>query len=119
MTQPSHIDIGGIDKAALLAAFYNHARPFGMGMLHYRPQPMTVEQAREELATGDDQSVMFGQRRARLYFDYLHGRLLKIDITDDTLNPRRFDRDYGQGAAAKVVAELRRTLATQEATDAA
>ena len=35
------IDISGIDKAALLAALYNGAKPFGMGVHHYEPRDMT------------------------------------------------------------------------------
>ena len=43
----SAIDIREIPKAKLLAALYNNAKPMGMGMLAYTPEPMTEEQAQQ------------------------------------------------------------------------
>jgi len=102
------IDIKGIDKAELLAALHNGTRPLGLGFLHARPD-MTAEDARPYLAAGDDTTRMFG-KVPRLYFDYLCGRPLKVDIGGDELDPRLYDRDAGQGRAAEVVAKLRERL---------
>lgn len=103
------IDISGIDKAELLAALYNRARPQGMGFLHFTPEDMTIEQASKELDRGDDSTRMFGPRSGHrpLAFDYLRGRAMKIDISGDTLNPWGYDRDNGTGMAARIVAGLR------------
>lgn len=65
-----------------------------MGFMHYKPEPMTAEQARALLV---DQT----------YFDYLKGRVMKVRIEGDELNPRLYDRDNGQGAAARVIEHLR------------
>lgn len=92
------IDISDLDKAAVLAALYNRARPVGMGWLHYSPADMTLEQARALLA----ESVP-----GFWYFDYIWGRCLKIDLTGDTLNPRPFDREYGDGAAEEIIKGIR------------
>ncbi len=89
------ISIEGIDKAALLAALYNNAAPLGLGWLHYQPEPMTTEQAQKLLE--ETQS-----------FDYLHGRCLKISLSDDTLYTRLYDRDNGgDGTAARIIESLR------------
>jgi hypothetical protein len=39
----------------------------------------------------------------QLDFDYLRGRILKINLGGDTLSPFGFDRDLGQGASERVV----------------
>jgi hypothetical protein len=104
------IDIKGIDKAELLAALYNHSRQMGMGFLQARDGDMTVDQARKEIETGDDSSRMFGKNGAgnqHLYFDYLRGRPLKSDLSGDTFRPWGYDRDNGQGAAARIIQSLR------------
>lgn len=90
------IDIGGLDKAAVLRALYTDARPQGMGFLHYDPKPMSVEEA---------QTLIEVQG---LYFDYLKGRVMKVNLAGDKLDPRLYDRDNGSGAAKKVIDFLRK-----------
>lgn len=94
----NEIDIKGIDKAELLAALYNEARPMGMGWLQASAAAMTVEQARELLSQ-------------QSYFDYVHGRPLKVDLSGDSLFGGLYDRDQGRGHAAEVVERLRRKAA--------
>lgn len=94
--QGSEIDISGMDKAEVLAALYNAARPLGMGFLQYKPGDMPIEEARKLLADSP-------------YFDYVHGRVMKIRLTSNTLNTRFYDRDNGTGAALRVIDALRRT----------
>jgi hypothetical protein len=89
------IDIRDLDKAAVLAALYNHARPQGLGNLHYLPGEMTI---------GEAQALLRGRS---LYFDYVHGRVLKIDLSGPTLDPGLYDRDNGPGAAAQTITRLR------------
>lgn len=115
------ISIAGLSKAAILAALYNRARPGGMGFLHYDPTPMTEEQAQEMIGRGDDSTAMFGVRLHgdRIYFDYLKGRVMKVDLSGDELDTRLFNRDNGEGAAEEVIAELRATGNTNSATSQA
>lgn len=87
----SKISIAGLNKAAVLAALYNVAKPLGLGFVHYDPTPMTVEQAQGIL----DQGV--------IYFDYLKGRVMKVSLKDDEFDPRGFDRDNGLGAAQAAI----------------
>jgi hypothetical protein len=99
------IDVRGIDKAELLAALYNRARPLVIGFLpSFDPADMTRDEAENILAeaTGAGWS---GVQYA--YFDYLRGRVMKINLLVDDLDPRLYDRDNGDGAAASVVASLR------------
>jgi hypothetical protein len=41
-----------------------------------------------------------------MYFDYLHGRVMKIGLNTDDLEERLYDRDNGQGAAERALASL-------------
>ena len=103
------ISIKGLDKAAVLAALYNASHPLRMGFLHYDPKPMTIEEAREMIGAGDDTTQAFGKfvhGDRQLYFDYLKGRVMKVDLSGDELDPRLYDRDNGQGAAARAIAAL-------------
>lgn len=94
------INIEGLDRAVILAALYNGSFQQGMGVLHERGRTgMTVEQAREELEA----------RGPNAYFDYLHGRVMKIELSEGQteLSPWGYDRDNGQGAAARIIAQIR------------
>lgn len=85
------IDISKLDKAAVLAALYNNSKQQGMGFLQARGRiGMTIDEAKE-LLTGDK------------YFDYLHGRVMKVDLSGDQLNERLYDRDNGAGAAQQAI----------------
>ena len=42
-----------------------------------------------------------------MYFDYLEGRVMKIDLSGDTVDPRGYDRDNGQGAVQKVITAIK------------
>lgn len=96
------MDISGLDKAAVLAALYNGSRQQGMGFLHTRgSQLMSVEQARNELKRGT-------------YFDYLHGRVLKVDLSADHVATFAYNRDVGDGAAEGIIQKLRDSLAKEE-----
>lgn len=88
------ISLKGLDKAKVLAALYNASQPLGMGFLHYDPANMTVEQARTILERQTD-------------FDYLKGRVMKVDLSGDEFDPWLYDRDNGQGAAARAVGSIR------------
>ena len=88
------ISTKGLPNADVLAALYNASKPLGMGMIHFTPEEMTREEAAELLTTQD-------------YFDYLKGRVMKVLIDGDELEPRLYDRDNGEGAAAMAIATLR------------
>lgn len=91
------MDITGLDKAAVLAALYNRAKPQGMGFLHYTPEPMTLDEARNLL-------VEFG---STAYFDYLRGRVMKISLAGDEVDTWLYNRDNGEGAAEAAIDKVR------------
>lgn len=96
------VDISGLSKASVFAALYNAAKPQGMGFLQYDPAPMTEAEVEAELSYGP-------------YFDYVRGRVMKIDLSGDVISPHLYDRDNGAGAAAHVIASLRASRSAQNA----
>lgn len=90
------IDIKGIDKAKLLQGLFNNSRPQGLGFF--------AAGSNKEMSYGEAQNIV---ARGELYFDYLQGRVMKIDISGDEMDSWGYDRDNGQGAAQKVVTALR------------
>lgn len=98
------ISLEGLDKAEVLAALYNAARPQGMGFLQYDPMPMRREEARKLLDSG------------ATYFDYLKGRVMKVDLSGQELRPGLYDRDNGAGAAGRAIESLGRDEWTEGAT---
>ena len=95
------IDISDLNKADVLAALYNASRPLGMGFLQYDATPMLRQEAEDLLGHGQ-------------YFDYLHGRVMKVDLSKHELDPRLYDRDNGEGAAFRAIQELRATREARE-----
>jgi hypothetical protein len=90
------IDITGLSKGAVLAALYNDSDSLGMGRLGNGVKWLTE-------ADGDEHIKQLGMR-----FDYLYGRVMKVDLSGDSFDPRLYDRDLGEGSAARVIETLRR-----------
>ncbi|MEV3927652.1 hypothetical protein [Actinomadura coerulea] len=95
------IDIGGLDKAAVLAALVNSSQPLLLTgwMDPNSTRTMTVADAHEEMLTKV-------RSQSRLYFDYLWGRPIKVDLSGSSFDPSNYDRD-NKRPAADVVNELR------------
>lgn len=90
------IDITGIDKATLLAGLYNNSKPLGLGFCDPKSmKEMSYEEAEQWIKSG------------RSYFDYLNGRLMKVNLKGNELFTGYYDRDNGQGAALAVVTACR------------
>ncbi len=87
------IDISKLDRAQVLAALYNASRPQGMGFLQYKDGDMTAGQA----------AVLL---KKSTYFDYLHGRVMKVRLDRNDFDPRLYDRDLGDGAAMRALQPL-------------
>jgi hypothetical protein len=90
------MDITGLDKAEVLAALYNRAKPLGLGFSQYTPEKMTKEEA---------QSILDEYGKTK-YFDYLKGRVIKVDLTNNEIRTDLYNRDNGQGAAENILAPL-------------
>lgn len=84
------IDRTGMSDAEVLCRLFNRSSPRGMGLLAPGCETdIVIEEAAQILADA-------GERR---YFDYLRGRVMKIDVSRNPLDPRFYDRDNGPGAA--------------------
>lgn len=71
---------------------------------------MTIEEASvylESVPSLQDNGVSWSRP---LYFDYLKGRVMKVDLSKDEIETAMYDRDNGQGAAEIVINELRERL---------
>ncbi len=90
------INIKGIDKALLLATLYNNSHAQGMGVIHFTPEDMTKEEAQKLLDSG------------RNYFDYVKGRVMKVNVSGDELSTGLYNRDIGHNAAEEIIAKLRK-----------
>jgi hypothetical protein len=106
----SFIDISGLDKADVLMRLYNggfndvnHAPV--TGILQRMLPPMLLPEAQALIAERSGAPI--------LYFDYVNGKALKIDLTGDRLDPRLYDRDCGEGAASRALG-LPMTTDTEE-----
>lgn len=84
------MDIKGFRKPAVLAALYNASQPLGMGFLQYDPAPMSEKEAEQLL-------------KHQQCFDYLKGRVMKVDLRGDHLDTFLYDRDNGLGAAEHAI----------------
>lgn len=87
------INIKGLDKGAVLAALYNDATVQGLGFFHAKSGLMTAEQGNELL-------------KEETYFDYLYGKVMKVDLSKDEFDPRLYDRDNGNGAALRAIESI-------------
>lgn len=92
------MNIAGLDKAVVLASLYNRSFQQGMGVLDKNGrQEMNVEQARQYLDRSHD-------------FDYLNGRVMKIDLSSDEVDTRLYNRDNGEGAAEEIIEKIRASV---------
>ena len=90
------INIYGIDKAELLVELYNHSHQQGMGMLQ-PARSLTVEDARKLL-----------EQTQR--FDYINGKVMKVDLSGNNFDEFLYDRDNGEGAAKEVIDKIKREM---------
>lgn len=84
------MNIKGIDKAEILKALYNASKPVGLGKLHYDKKDMTHDEAVSLL-------------KMTFKFDYLKGRVMKIDLTNDELETYLYNRDNGWNRAEEII----------------
>lgn len=97
------VDIKGLDKARVLKALYDHSHVQGSGFLQAVPDGVvTVEHC--EMLLG-----------SQTYFDYLHGRVLKVELSGDEFDERLYDRDCGEDAAGNADSEKKEPSLEEQA----
>lgn len=89
----AQLNIKGLNKAEVFKALYDKAEVQGMGFLHAVAGDMSIKEAEETV-------------KNQTYFDYHHGRVMKVDISGDTLETWLYDRDNGNGAAERALSHL-------------
>ena len=89
------VNIKGLDKGEVLFALYNHSHYQGISFLG-AVESYTLEDAKKDYEESPDK-----------YFDYLHGKVLKVDLSGDEFDPRLYDRDCGEGAAQTAIDSIR------------
>lgn len=98
------VDIKGLDKARVLKALYDHSHVQGSGFLQAVPEGVvTVEHCA-------------GLLEKQTYFDYLHGRVLKVELSGDEFDECLYDRDCGEGAAQRAVDSIKGAPEDKDAT---
>jgi len=101
------MDRTGLTDAQVLIALYNASRSQGLGFLHAKPGGLTITEA-EELLSGFRSEP--GQPTRGTYFDYLKGRVIKTDVSENPLDLRLYDRDMGPGAGQRAILKMMDTL---------
>jgi hypothetical protein len=84
------INISKFRKAQVLAALYNNSRVQGMGVYQAKPGIMFEKEAEALL-------------QENTTFDYLYGKVMKVDLSGDEFKPHSYDRDNGEGAAQRAI----------------
>lgn len=126
------INIKGLDKAEVLLALWEGSHAQGMSFLGMLNGRLTIEKARDMIRQQQENAFEYSGEApehtsenheeynakfnawleknpdVQLYFDYVAGHVIKCDISGDEFDERLYDRDCGEGRAAKVIEALRR-----------
>ena len=87
------VNIKNLDKATVLVSLWNYSHGQGMSFLgNPNNKKLTLEKARFLI-----------EKNHFMYFDYVLGRVIKVDLSKDEFDPRLYDRDCGEGQAQKAI----------------
>jgi hypothetical protein len=92
------VDRTELSNAEVLMRLYNASRQQGLGFLDEGGRVRMILEEAEEILKG---------RNGNTRFDYLHGRVMKVDVGQSPLDARGYDRDNGSGAAEIALQEKR------------
>ena len=92
------MDITGLDKKEVLRALFAAAQPFGYGFTHYNSNDTLTAQEVERYAKDG----------FKFDIDYIKGRLMKINLSQNIVNTRAYNSDNGEMAAENAIAHLRK-----------
>ena len=99
------VNIAGLDKAEVLLALWNASRMQGMSFLGFLASgELTLKQAKQEI---ESRKRKTNDGEDSIYFDYLNGKVMKVDLGQDEFDPRLYDRDNGTGAAQHAIDNLK------------
>jgi len=93
------MNISGMDKARVLMTLYNGSKQQGFGLYNlHGKKAMTLDEAQYIIDN-------YGMN-----YEYLNGRIMKIDISGDEVHTSAYNRDVGEGAAERLIEELKKSL---------
>ena len=100
------VNFAPLTRAQVLCALYNKAKVQGMGFLQFKEGNLTIPQAEKLIEDATKPSFIEGEK-PYAYFDYVYGRVLKVELKEDSFEfeERLYDRDNGEGAAKKAIEE--------------
>lgn len=96
------VSIKGLLKDKVLLALWNASKCQGISFMGFAP--LSAGQAYAEVI---NRRQTYKDGKTSIYFDYLNGRVLKVDIGGDEFDERLYDRDNGEGAAQRAIDALR------------
>ncbi len=96
------INISDLSKNKVLRALFNASKQQGIGLLDIPGQSLMA----------DEEAQGWIDKCPARYFDYLKGRVMKVDLSGESFDPRLFDRDNGEGAAERAINALRQATKT-------
>lgn len=82
------MNVLGHTREEVFMVLYNRAMPLGNGFLHYVPKQIDLAEAKEFLKTYPGN-----------YFDYVKGRVMKVDLSRPEVNTVLYNHDNGKNAA--------------------
>lgn len=93
----SEINIAGLNRVHLVLRLIEAAKPSPPELPEDEMQPVTLQSAANALEKGKG------------YVGISHGRLVRVDLSEDrsSFNPDLYDQHNGRGAARRVVKRLR------------
>jgi hypothetical protein len=102
----TEVDITNMRKEAVVEALFNGTAPCGMGYIANaadgQGKKYTRESAREDLL-----SII--KRRDTMYFDYLHGKRMKLHIGRDVVDIRRYNSGANkEGLGQSILVDLKK-----------
>lgn len=90
------VSFENLEKAKVLAALYNGAKPSSTDIASYDPNPMSVSEAKQ---------LTFNRNN----FDYIKGRILLIIFVGNTFNSKLYNKHNGVDSAEKIIESLKET----------
>jgi len=91
------VSIKGIEKARVLQALFNASRQQGLGFF--------AQEGATDITADDAEGII--KEYGGLEFDYVMGRVLKVDLSGDEFDEWLYDRDNGTGAALAAIDRMK------------
>lgn len=111
------VDITNMRKEAVVEALFNGGTPCGMGFMTHAADGDITNRYTRKSARNDLLEVM--KQGKSLYFDYLHGVRMKLAISDDVVDIRRYNSGANEeGLGQRILADLKNNPTAFYATDA-